>query len=232
MKIGAVIVAAGRGERMGKGRDKLFYRINGVPLLALCLMNFQDAPEVEGIVVVMSPAARKRYRDEISGSYELPKVIRLAAGGRRRQDSVFKGLLAFPEPPETVLIHDGDRPFAGPELIRAVTQGCAESGAIPAVRVRDTVKWVEKGGVIKTLERDRIWLAQTPQAFPYPLILAAHRKARKEGRVVTDDASLIEAGGGRVKIVEGSYDNIKITTPEDLRAAEMLRAGRAVIGDQ
>lgn len=229
MKVGAVIVAAGEGKRMGEGKEKLFIQLEGVPLLAITLTAFQNCPEVKEIVLVANRRVKERFETEIRGSYDLSKVVKLVEGGPRRQDSVYNGLLAFTVAPEIVLIHDGDRPFADSALIRAVVEKSGEGGAIPAVRVRDTVKWAERGQILKTLERNSIWLAQTPQCFPYPDILAAHQKAREEGREVTDDATLIELSGNKVKIVEGSYDNIKVTTPGDWELAKVIYAKRRAL---
>jgi len=126
-------------------------------------------------------------------------------------------------PPESVLIHDGDRPFIAREVIGAVLAGVGAGGAIAAVPARDTLKWVDREEcIVKTLDREVIWQAQTPQGFPYQLILAAHEKAREEGWEVTDDASMMERMGERVQVVRGSYNNIKITTPEDIVLAEAI----------
>ncbi|MFH1037589.1 MAG: 2-C-methyl-D-erythritol 4-phosphate cytidylyltransferase [PVC group bacterium] len=228
MKAGAIIVAAGQGKRM-KGREKLFLPLNGVPLLALTLGAYQAHPEISVIVLVANDLVRGRFEEELRGRYRLSKVIAVAAGGPRRQDSVYNGLRAFPEPPRVVLIHDGDRPFIGRKIITAVLEGAAAGGAIAAVPVKDTVKRVDGDGVIiDTPARTGLWLAQTPQGFPFETILAAHQKAREEGWAATDDASMVERLGVTVRAVEGSYENIKVTTLEDLALAEVILKSRMV----
>lgn len=225
MEAGAVIVAAGEGRRMGMGmgEDKLFTPVGGVPLLALTLKVYQGHPGIGPIVLVASEEVQKRFDRELRGHYRLSKVVAVVAGGLRRQDSVYKGLQAFSSPPPAVLIHDGDRPFVDDTVISAVLEGAADGGAIAAVRAKDTIKRVTgEGMIVATLVRSELWLAQTPQGFPYCFILDAHKRAQAEGWEVTDDASLVEQLGVSVRVVEGSYDNIKITTPEDLELANVI----------
>lgn len=205
------------------GIDKLFLSFGGKPLLALTLEAFQKHPGIEVIILAASDVVRIRFEEEIRGRCELSKLVVVVEGGERRQDSVYNGLLAFPEPPELVLIHDGDRPFIDQAVISAVLTGAGEGGAIAAVQARDTLKLVDREEcIVKTLDREVIWQAQTPQGFPFRLILSAHEKAREEGWEVTDDASMMEQLGERVRVVRGSCDNIKITTPEDIVVAEAI----------
>ncbi len=226
MKTGAIIVAAGEGRRMG-GKEKLFHPLGSDPLLAVTIRAFQDHPGIGEIVLVAGDRIRERFEDELRERYGFTRVVAAVKGGSRRQDSVYNGLRAFDPPPELVLIHDGDRPFVSREVISAVIREAAGSGAIAAVAVKDTVKRVDGEGVIvDTPNRRELRLAQTPQGFPFPLILAAHERARREGWEVTDDAALAERSGVRVRVVEGSYDNIKVTTPEDLALAELIHSRR------
>ena len=226
MKIGAIIVAAGEGKRM-LGKEKLFHSLGGYPLLVLTLSAFQSHPDIESIVLVGGERVRKEFGANWKGRYKLSKTIAAVAGGPRRQDSVYNGLQAFPAPPDLILIHDGDRPFISGSIISAVIHGAAQGGALAAVAVKDTVKRVDDEGVIiDTPNRSELRLAQTPQGFLYPLILSAHQRALREGWEVTDDAALAERAGLRVRVVEGSYDNIKITTPEDLALAELIYSRR------
>ncbi len=221
-KAGVVIVAGGAGKRM-EGVDKLFLSFDGKPLLALTLEAFQRHPGIDAIVLVASGAGRERFEEEIRDRFELSKLAAVVEGGKERQDSVYNGLLGFSDPPGVVLIHDGDRPFIEQEVISAVLTGAGEGGAIAAVPARDTLKWVDREEcIVKTLDREVIWQAQTPQGFPFRLILAAHEKAREEGWEVTDDGSMMEQMGERIRVVKGSYDNIKITTPEDVVVAEAI----------
>jgi 2-C-methyl-D-erythritol 4-phosphate cytidylyltransferase len=227
-KAGAVIVAGGAGKRM-EGVDKLFLSFDGKPLLALTLEAFQSHLGIDAIVLVASAAVKEKFEDKIRGRFELSKLVAVVEGGEERQDSVYNGLLAFPEPPDLVLIHDGGRPFVGQTIITAVIAGAGEGGAIAAVPARDTLKWVDREeSIVKTLDREVIWQAQTPQGFPFRLILAAHEKAREEGWEVTDDSSMMEQLGERIRVVKGSYDNIKITTPEDIGLAEAIYGQWAV----
>lgn len=220
MKAGAVIVAGGTGKRM-RGRDKLFLSFDGTPLLAITLEAFQKHPGIDTIVLVAGSETGKRFEMEILNNFDLSKLSAVVEGGKRRQDSVYNGLLGFKEEPDLVLIHDGDRPFVRQSLITAVLAGAKAGGAIAAVPARDTLKWVEKEEyIVKTLDREVIWQAQTPQGFPFRAILSAHEKAAREGWEVSDDASLLELMGERIRVVKGDYDNIKITTPEDIILAQ------------
>ena len=223
MSCGVIVVAAGEGRRLGGGGDKLFIPLGGRPLLACTLLNFQHCPGVDQIILVTSSQVEERYLREIEEGLDLSKVIAIVRGGARRQDSVYRGLTAFSSPPEIVLIHDGDRPFISPDLIgEVIKQISPRGGAMAAVPAKDTVKWSEGTYIKKTLDRSRIWLAQTPQGFLYREILQAHQEARERNRQVTDDAALIEERGGKIKIVPGSYDNIKVTTPEDIELARAI----------
>jgi 2-C-methyl-D-erythritol 4-phosphate cytidylyltransferase len=226
MKAGAVIVAAGEGRRM-RGKDKLFHLLGEDPLLAVTIRAFQVHPEIEGIILVAGDRIRERFADELRARYDFSKVIAVVPGGPRRQNSVYNGLKTFDPAPGLVLIHDGDRPFVTGTIISAVLEAAVGGGAIAAVPVKDTVKRVDgEEVIIDTPDRRELRLAQTPQGFPFPLILAAHEKARKEGREASDDAALAEWAGLRVKTVEGNYDNIKVTTPEDLALAELIHSRR------
>ena len=228
MKAGAIVVAAGKGTRMGAGEEKLLLPLGGVPLLVRTLLPFQACSEIGEIVLVASPGLAERIRKEILPGGRLDKVARIVSGGKRRQDSAYQGLRAFSRAPGIVLIHDGDRPFVTEDLIRAVIRSAAGGGALAAVRAKDTIKLQGRGSAVeKTLDRKRIWLAQTPQGFPYRAILAAHEQARAEKWEVTDDAEIMERAGGRVKIVAADYDNIKIATPEDYDLARLILARRS-----
>ncbi len=226
MKTGAIIVAAGEGRRM-EGKDKLFHPLGPDPLLAVTIRAFQVHPEIEGIVLVAPERVRERFRNRRGDRYGFSKLLAVVGGGARRQDSVYNGLAAFDPPPELVLIHDGDRPFVSGSIISAVIRAASGGGALAGVAVKDTVKRVDgEGVIIDTPRRGELRLAQTPQGFPFPVIRAAHERARREGWEVTDDAALAERVGIRVKVVEGSYDNIKVTTPEDLALAELIHSRR------
>jgi len=221
-RVGAVIVAAGKSQRMGR-MDKLWAplpsRSGGeVPLIAQTLMPFQKSREVAEGVLVVAQHHLNRAREFILDSFGKFSVV---TGGSRRQDSVLAGLKAIPDC-EWVVVHDGARPLVTANLIERGLKEAAETGAsLCALPVADTVKEGTSGRVIRTLDRTRLWLAQTPQTFRYELLLDAHRRTSSG---VTDDAALVEALGVEVRLYEGSRTNIKVTTPDDLAIVKALLA--------
>lgn len=225
MTISALIVAAGRGVRAASesALPKQYCPIGGVPILARTIAAFADHPRVHEILVVIHPDDASLY-----ASASRPFAARLrkpVAGGVRRQDSVCLGLEALAEAaPSSVLIHDAARPFVDRALIdRVIDSLAANDATLPCLPVADTLKWVARGKVIGTAERDQLFRAQTPQGFKFEAILAAHRKAAKEsGRAFTDDAAVAEWYGLDVALVEGAEDNRKLTTAEDMRLADEL----------
>ena len=221
----AVIPAAGAGVRMGGERAKQFLELDGRPLLAITLARFQAAASVESIRLVVPADEIDFCRREIVAGFNLDKVEKVVAGGERRQDSVRRGIEATGGRFDLVLIHDGVRPLVQPELVeRVIGAGRRHGAAIAALPTKDTVKEVDSEGlVVRTYDRRRVWLVQTPQVFRYAEIHAAHQKAVQEGWAgLTDDALLAERTGIAVSVVEGSEDNIKITTPHDLELAAFL----------
>ncbi|MEA3436084.1 MAG: 2-C-methyl-D-erythritol 4-phosphate cytidylyltransferase [Thermodesulfobacteriota bacterium] len=223
--VSAVIVAAGKGIRMNDTVRKQYLPLAGRPVLAHCLTSFEECNFINKIILVVPEDDFDFCKKEI-----LPvgsEKTRLIPGGKKRQDSVYNGLLAAEENKSIVVIHDGVRPFINIEMLELCISGAREVGAcILGIPVQDTVKQVEDSGhIIKTLERDTLWLAQTPQAFQYDIIRKAHENAGLKGYAGTDDAFLVEKMGKHVKIIKGSKNNIKITIREDLRLAEaMLQA--------
>lgn len=223
MKIHALIPAAGLGRRMACDGNKQYLQLGDRPILAHTLGLFQRSPRVEAIWVV-SPEAEMRFcRDEVISRYGFSKVRGVIAGGAERQDSVRLGLQGMSaEENDLVLIHDGVRPLFDMDLIPELIEAALPDGAVTGVPAKDTIKTVEEGCITGTPERRLLWQVQTPQVFPYGLILQAHLQAQVDGFIGTDDASLLERKGHRVRMLQGSYRNIKITTPEDLRVAEAL----------
>ncbi len=221
-KVGVVVVAAGESRRM-VGVDKLFAPIGGVPLLAHCLRAFDDSLSVHAISVAAS-ARNIRPTLELVRRYGIKKVESVVEGGERRQDSVLNALRKL-EGCDIALIHDGARPFVSQSIIERAVATTSESGAsTAAVPVKDTIKVSNPDlTVSKTPPRDSLWAAQTPQAFAYDLIIEAHSRITQDA---TDDAAMVEAIGHPVKLFMGSYDNIKVTTPEDMHIAEAIFQSR------
>jgi 2-C-methyl-D-erythritol 4-phosphate cytidylyltransferase len=225
MRTAAIITAAGAGVRMGGDQAKQFMDLDGRPLLAVTLDRFARSPHIEGIVLVVPSAKVDFCREAIVKNCDLGKVVKVVAGGARRQDSVRLGLEATEGVYPLVLIHDGVRPFVSLELISRIVKAMDRYRAvIPAMAARETIKEANQAGlVVKTLERSALWLVQTPQAFRYEDILKAHRRALEEKwEEMTDDALLMERMGVPVHMVEGAEENIKITTPRDLELARFL----------
>lgn len=217
MNVGAIIVAAGRGARVGGAIPKQLLDLGGRTILQRSVAAFDGHAGVSEIVVVL-PAEWVPEGAALVGPTTRP--CRFAAGGERRQDSVARGLAAMPAGPDLILVHDAARPFADTALIDRVIAGAAEYGAVvPAVQARDTVKRVDldRRLVRETIARDEIWLAQTPQGFRRAVLAAA--VAAADGVEATDEAALAERAGHAVRVVTGDDQNVKITTPDDLEAA-------------
>ncbi|MDQ3856586.1 MAG: 2-C-methyl-D-erythritol 4-phosphate cytidylyltransferase [Chloroflexota bacterium] len=220
LSAGAVIVAAGTSTRM-RGTDKLWADVAGEPLIARTLHTFQSCTDIGGIAVVTSrdglaPVTRLIRRAGID------KVSAVCEGGSSRQESVLNGLVKLGEC-ELVAVHDCARPLVTQTLIQhGLEVARARGAALCAVPAKNTIKVVEAGRVIDTPRREQLWEAQTPQVFRYRELLRAHVAAAQAGRIFTDDASLMEAAGHAVWVYEGSYRNLKVTTPEDLLVVQAL----------
>jgi 2-C-methyl-D-erythritol 4-phosphate cytidylyltransferase len=215
-----VLVAAGRGERLGADRPKAFARLGDLPLLAESLRRLDDSPVIDGIVIV-APAEWEEPAILLAEEIGASKVSACVAGGETRSASVRAGLAELPEDAEIVLVHDAARPVLPAEVVLRLLDALAEGfdGAVPVLPAADTVKRVQDGVVVETLVRGELAVVQTPQAF-----VAAVLKAAADGDG-TDCASLVEARGGRVKAVAGDERLLKVTTPADLeRVAVWLAA--------
>ncbi len=217
--LGAVIVAAGRGTRMGTKESKQYLPINGKPILVYTLEAFEKAVDVSTVVLVVSQEDIVHCQSYIE-KYGLTKISAIVAGGTSRQGSVFAGLQHLNT--DWVIVHDGVRPFVTTAcMIECWTAAELYGAAVVAVRVKDTIKISDEAGMVSsTPDRNSLWAIQTPQAFRRSDLMKAHRKADQDGFEGTDDASLMERSGIPVRIVEGDYGNIKITTPDDLQWAE------------
>lgn len=219
---GAVIVAAGSASRMG-GIDKVMAQLNGEPMIVRTVRTFQNCDAIKEIVVVTRPDLIVPIMSLCAG---FDKVKLVVAGGDSRQASVMIGLNALSKQVKLAAIHDGARPLVSWEVIdRTVRAANTYGAAAPAIPVKDTIKIVQGGVVRATPDRSRLYAVQTPQVFDYDLLRGALKKAETDGAAVTDDCSAVERLGMSVKIVEGDERNLKITTPIDLKIAQMLLEG-------
>ncbi|MFO8085585.1 MAG: 2-C-methyl-D-erythritol 4-phosphate cytidylyltransferase [Desulfobacterales bacterium] len=222
----AIIVAAGSGIRMNSQVPKQYLPLQGRPVLSHTLAIFENCRAISRIYLVIPRKDFDFVRRKILCHCSHKKDITLIEGGNERQDSVFNGLCSLKADEKFVVVHDGVRPLILPETIEACLVGASKYGAcIMGLAAKETVKQVDKDHFIqKTLFRDTVWMAQTPQAFGCELLRKAHHQAKTEGYRGTDDASLVEKMGVRIKIISGTLYNIKITTPEDLALAEIVMA--------
>lgn len=221
MDTGAVIVAAGSGKRMGADRNKLWLELAGKSIMAHTVSLFAAHPEIAEVVLVVN---QQDYADvqEWLNSQLFNVTVKL--GGAERQDSVRHGLMALSDRCSYVLVHDAARPFVTAEQISAIIEKVrTDDATIMAVQVKDTIKVVGPAGIVEsTPARESLWAVQTPQAFRLSLLRQAHQAALAEGKVGTDDAMLVEWLGHPVTVIQGSYENIKITTPDDLGLGEEI----------
>ena len=221
MKVGAIIPAAGRGKRIGASIPKQFLEIQGRPLLHHTLTVFASCKLIDYVVLVMPWADVNEVGKDWMNKYKI--VQEVVVGGEQRQDSVYNGFNSLEKGTDIVVVHDGVRPFTTPQMITATVEAAQQYGAaITAIPVSDTVKQAADGFVKQTVSRDGLWRVQTPQAFQHGLLQQAFKKAQKDSYYGTDEGSLVEYLGERVKIVPGSELNIKITRKEDLVLGESL----------
>jgi 2-C-methyl-D-erythritol 4-phosphate cytidylyltransferase len=228
MKTVVIIPAGGTGRRMGGEIPKQYLSLAGVPILVHTLREFQRSLFVDEIFLVVSEGDVADVQRDMVERYDLSRIGLVIAGGRERQDSVRNALAHVRDEHGIILVHDGVRPFVTGELIERAVAGAKEFGAVAlGVPVRDTVKEADAAGrVVKTVQREGLWLVQTPQAFRKEVILAAYERAAQDGFYGTDDASLVERTGTPVRMIPGDADNIKVTAPEDLKRGERIVCGR------
>ena len=226
-----LIPAAGMGKRMLYDRNKLLITLLGQPLLAWTLIAAEQAASISWIGIIGQPEDRSDL-DTILGNISLSKPVQFIQGGKTRQESVYNGLQGLPDSAERVLIHDGARCLATPDLFDRCAAAIATCpGLISAISVKDTIKIVDSAGIIvDTPDRANLWAAQTPQGFEVKLLKACHEKGRALGWEVTDDAALFEKCSLPVTIVPGEETNLKITTPVDLAIAEFILSNRKGVG--
>lgn len=219
-----IIVAGGRGVRMDAGRRKQYLMLNGLPILSRTILAIAAVREIQSIYLVVPESDFAYCQSEVIAPIALSQKIMLVPGGKSRQESVCNGLFAVSKEDGIAVIHDGVRPFVEAVCIRECIKAAGVHGAcIVGVPASDTIKQVtEAGFVAYTLDREALWMAQTPQAFDLTYIRKAHVHARKTGFSATDDASVIEHYGGAVRMIKANPLNIKITTPADLKLARLL----------
>lgn len=218
-----LIPAAGMGKRMGSDRNKLRLHLLGKPILAWTLLAAEAAASIHWIGIIGQPEDFPTWQ-EILADLQLSTPVQLIRGGETRQESVYNGLKALPADAESVLIHDGARCLATPDLFDRCAQAYEQyAGFIAAIPVKDTIKVVDGQQQIQnTPDRVQLWAAQTPQGFDVAKLIFCHEEGRAQGYEVTDDAALFEKFGYPVHIVPGEETNLKITTPDDLAIAELI----------
>ena len=222
--ISAIILAGGKGKRMGASVSKLFIELKGKPIIYYTIKKFEENKNIDNIVVVLPPDEVSYFKEEILKKYSL-KIDKIVLGGTERQDSVYNALKSIADTEtDIVLIHDGARPFISNRIINDGIKYANEYGAAaPGVMPKDTIKVKNENNFsINTPDRSSLVAIQTPQVFKYKEILKCHEKVKVNKEVVTDDTMVAEKYGYKVYLYEGEYTNIKVTTPEDLILGEML----------
>ena len=220
---GVVIVAAGTGSRMNMGINKQFIKLEGKEIIAYTIEKFYNNSNIEDIVVVVKEDESEFFKKEILDKYNF-KNIKIAYGGKERQDSVYNGLKLLDEKCDVVLIHDGARPFVSDKIIdKSIEEAKEHKAIVVGVPVKDTIKVIDNDkNIVDTPNRNVLWAVQTPQTFDYNILIDAYKDAFKNKFYGTDDAMLVERIGYKVKMLEGSYNNIKITTQEDLNIGSQI----------
>ena len=224
----AIILAAGKGRRMESSVNKVYIDLLGKKTIVRTLESFQQSPFIDEIILVVGENDITYCGFEVIDKLFFTKVKEVVGGGVSRQESVYNGLQAVSKDAKLISIHDGARPLVTEEILERSIQGALEFGAVTTgVPVKDTIKVINNEGyVTDTPDRNKLWAVQTPQVFKRNIIFEAHKQGRELGIEATDDAMLVENLGHRIKIIEGSYENIKLTTPEDAIIA------RAIINDR
>ncbi len=220
----AIIVAAGKGERLNSKISKQFLNLDGKPILTHTLEKFQNSSFINEVIIVTKKDSVEYCQNEIVCKYQFNKVKKVISGGDRRQDSVYCGIKETNIKTDILLIHDGVRPFVTEEQISNIIMGAKKfNSCVLGVKAKDTIKICDDNDfIVQTPDRSKLWSIQTPQGFKFGLIKSAYEKAISENFEATDDALIIENLGNKVKVIEGSYFNIKITTREDLIFAKCI----------
>ena len=220
---GVVIVAAGTGSRMNMGINKQFIKLEGKEIIAYTIEKFYNNSNIEDIVVVVKEDESEFFKKEILDKYNF-KNVKIAYGGKERQDSVYNGLKLLDEKCDVVLIHDGARPFVSDKIIdKSIEEAKEHKAIVVGVPVKDTIKVIDNDkNIVDTPNRSVLWAVQTPQTFDYNILIDAYKDAFKNKFYGNDDAMIVERIGYKVKMLEGSYNNIKITTKEDLNVGSQI----------
>jgi len=228
-RVVAIVPAGGAGKRMGSTTPKQFRMLGEWPMMLYSLRVLDQSPSVAEVILVVPKEERARALAEVIERYGVKKVLKVVAGGATRQESVSNGLQETEADVEIVVVHDAVRPFVTEDLIeRSIEMARKVGGAVVAIPMKDTPKQVgQDGSIQRTLDRTGLWHAQTPQTFRRAILLEAYRVALADHIHATDDAALVERLGQPVGIVPGSWENIKITTPEDMMIAEAILAARS-----
>ena len=220
---GVVIVAEGTGSRMNMGINKQFIKLEGKEIIAYTIEKFYNNSNIEDIVVVVKEDESEFFKKEMLDKYNF-KNVKIAYGGKERQDSVYNGLKLLDEKCDVVLIHDGARPFVSDKIIdKSIEEAKEHKAIVVGVPVKDTIKVIDNDkNIVDTPNRSVLWAVQTPQTFDYNILIDAYKDAFKNKFYGTDDSMLVERIGYKVKMLEGSYNNIKITTQEDLNIGSQI----------
>lgn len=220
---GVIIVAAGTGSRMKKDINKQFIKLNNKEIIVHTIDKFYNNNSIDDIVVVIKESEEEYFINNVIKKYGFDN-IKITYGGNERQDSVYNGIKELDKNCDVVIVHDGARPFVTDDIIKnSIEEAKKHNAVVVGVKVKDTIKIVgEDGNIIDTPNRSYLWSVQTPQVFKYEVITKAYEDAYNGNYYGTDDAMLVERIGYNVKMIEGSYDNIKITTQEDLKFGEQI----------
>lgn len=221
--VGAIIVGAGTGNRMGLGYNKIIADISGMPVIEWTIKNFIETGLIDNLVLVINPIDLKEI-DVIVKPYENMIDLKIVFGGTKRQDSVYNGIKALSKNVDIVLIHDAARPFINKTIVeRSIIYAQKYGAACAGIQANDTIKIVDENNtIVSTPERSKLWHAQTPQSFKKDIIVTAYKNASIKGIDATDDAALAEEAGFEVRMFEGSFKNIKLTSKIDLELAKIF----------
>lgn len=222
--VSVIIVAAGKGTRMQSSLNKQYLYLNGKPILAHTLKVFENCDLVDEIILVVSKNDNEICLNKILKPYKIKKITKMVFGGETRQQSMYQGIMAVNQEADIIMTHDGARPLIHKDIIiKSIKNTLEYKATVVAVPVKNTIKIIDgEKFVLNTPERSSLWSVQTPQTFEYNLLRRAHEKAIEDDYTGTDDSVLVERLGQKIKIIKGHYDNIKITTPEDLIMAEAI----------